>query len=84
VIVKVIVQSSIADVMVLVTVEYKMKPEDIPVFYEDMRNPKLTIHDVLVKYNTNLKEALSIIRGYHTYQTQKKIKRIKQCKKDTQ
>ena len=61
-----------------------MKPEDIPVFYEDMRNPKLTIHDVLVKYNTNLKEALSIIRGYHTYQTKQTIKRIKQCKKDTQ
>ena len=78
------VQYSIADVMVPDTVEYKMKPEDIPVFYKDMRNPKLTIHEVLVKYNTNLKEALSIIRGYHTYQTQKKIKRIKQCKKDTQ
>ena len=58
-----------------------MKPEDIPVFYKDMKNPKLTINDVLVKYDTNLKEALSIIRGYHTYQTQKELK---QCKKDTQ
>ena len=75
---------SIADVTAPDTVEYKMKPEDIPVFYKDMKNPKLTIHDVLVKYNTNLKEALGIIRGYHRYQTQKKIKRIKQCKKDTQ
>ena len=76
--------SSIADVMVLDTAEYKMKPEDIECFYEDMRNPKLSIDEVLKKHNTNLKEALSIIRGYHTYQTQKKIKRIKQCKKDTQ
>ena len=70
--------------MVLVTVECKMKPEDIEQFHKDMKNPKLTIHEVLVKYNTNLKEALSIIRGYHTYQTQKKIKELKQCKKDTQ
>ena len=61
-----------------------MKPEDIEQFYKDMRNPKLSIDDVLVKYNTNLKEALSIIRGYHTYQTKQTIKRIKQCKKDTQ
>ncbi len=76
--------SSIADVMVLDTAELAMKPENILQFYEDMRNPQMSIHDVLVKYNTNLKEALSIIRGYHTYQTQKKIKRIKQCKKDTQ
>ena len=76
--------SSIADVMVLDTAECKMKPEDIECFYKDMRNPKLSIDDVLVKYNTNLKEALSIIRGYHTYQTKQTIKRIKQCKKDTQ
>ena len=61
-----------------------MKPENILQFYEDMRNPHMTIDEVLKKHNTNLKEALSIIRGYHTYQTQKKIKRIKQCKKDTQ
>ena len=61
-----------------------MKPEDIECFYEDMRNPKLTIHDVLVKYNTNLKEALSLIRGYNKEQTRQMIKELKECKKDTQ
>lgn len=53
-----------------------MKPEDIECFYKDMRNPHLTIHDVLVKYNTNLKEALGIIRGYNKYE------RLQQCLKE--
>ena len=53
-------------------------------FYEDMRNPHMTIDEVLKKHNTNLKEALSIIRGYNKEQTRQMIKELKECKKDTQ
>ncbi len=58
-----------------------MKESNIKQFYEDMRNPKLTIHEVLVKHNTNLKEALVSLRGYNKYQTQQRIKELKKWKR---